>query len=113
MLRAKKILFIIIVSIVFIAGIFVGEFKKSMKYHVALAGCRKSQLTDEKYVIINLKNSPTKQMFQNYYSPNLDFVEYFVPENADAKTYLETFGYGGLHYFKTSDGEIYQCGFYK
>ena len=111
--KSKKVFIALAIPAALILGIFAGRAAESMKYHVALAGCIKSELPGEKYAVINLQNSPAKKMFQNYYSPNLDFAEYYVPENADAKDYLETFGYGGFHYFKTSAGDIYRCGFSK
>ena len=111
--KLKKILLILSFPIVFIAGIFVGKTIESMKYNVPLAGCKISQLpTEEKYSTISL-DFPTKKMFQNYFSRSLDFTEYYVPENVSAKNHIETFGYGGFHFFKTSDGGIYRCGFYK
>ncbi|MFZ2975198.1 MAG: hypothetical protein WA055_01035 [Candidatus Moraniibacteriota bacterium] len=111
--KLKKALLILSIPTVLIVGIFVGKTIELMKYKVPLAGCRIAQLpVEEKYSTINLE-FPTKKMFQNYYSPRLDFTEFYISENVGAKTIFETFGYGGSHYFKTSDGGIYQCGFYK
>ena len=111
--KLKKVILVVLFPIVLMAGIFVGKTIESIKYKVSLAGCRIAQLPiEEKYSTVSLK-LPTKKMFQNYYSPSLDFTEFYISENVSAKTIFETFGYGGFHYFKVSTGEIYQCGFYK
>jgi hypothetical protein len=111
MSKLKKVLFILTIPLVFLVGIFTGVIIISIKYDVFLAGCEIGQLPHEKYSIIKL-DYPLKKMFQNYYSPSLDFVEYYIPENISAKDALETFE-KGFNYFKTANGNIYQCGFYK
>ncbi|KKR18932.1 MAG: hypothetical protein UT48_C0039G0007 [Parcubacteria group bacterium GW2011_GWE2_39_37] len=109
--KHKKAWLIMSIFVVFVVGFFVGKNSESRKYRVPLAGCQTSILpTDKKYLTIKLE-FPTKKMFQNYYSPSLDFTELYLPETDSVKTTFETFGYNG--YFKVSTGEIYQCGFFK
>jgi pyocin large subunit-like protein len=77
--KPKKIILLFTLLAVIILSFFIGKFTESTKYHVALAGCQKSQLPNGNYATIKIDNSPIKQMFENYYSPNLDFIEYYIP----------------------------------
>src|SRR3989338_5568473 len=111
--KGNKIFLVILIPIIFVMGVYVGKVIESIKYQVPLAGCRISVLPNKGYEKVVL-DFPTTRMFQNYYSArDLNFVEYYIPENINIKEYFQTFGYGGFHYFRTPENNIYQCGFYK
>ena len=111
MIEIRKLFNFFAFLFVFLLGICIGGMIKTVQYSVTLAGCRLTQPPSGNYQVI-LLDLPLKKLFQNYYS-RLDFVEYYIPLNMSNEDFIKSFGYGGFHYLKASDGKYFQCGFYK
>ena len=108
----KKIVLIIIIILVFIIGMLTGRSIGNFKNSIPMAHCQESNFPKGDFDIINL-DTPMVNMFQNYFSSDLNFVQHYVPKDISLEEYYEVFNSGGFYYLKTDEGKFMSCGFYK